>query len=409
MEKMTQSWTEKYRPKRLKNVAAQGRALKDVKKWAKNWEEGNPEKKALLFYGPPGTGKSATAHALAKEMDWDLIEMNASNKRTKKEIEKVGGSAASMGTLTGTDQKRLIVLDEADNVHGNFDRGGYSAISKLVDETNNPVIMIGNDRYDIPKGVKRKVKEVNFRRLRQSSIAKALRQIAKNEGIDADEEVLQKIGDRANGDLRSAINDFQAIAEAKDKVKLEDLSTQDRDRTYDIFKVLGKIKKSRDAEEVRRVLMNFEDSPEDVIDWIEENLPKIMGNIPDLADGYDKLARADIFLGRTRRKQDYHYWRYATDLMSAGVALSRKGKPGKGRFGYPSSRKMYGRSKKQRSIRESLAEKISKNYHVSKKKAVSEFLPYLSIVFSKSKETAGEITDELELEDEETNYLKEFR
>ncbi len=406
---MIKSWTEKYRPKKLENVAAQGRALKDVRKWAKKWEKGNPENKALLFYGPPGTGKSATAHALAEKMDWDLIEMNASNKRTKKEIEKIGGSAAKMGTLTGGGRKRLIVLDEADNVHGNADRGGNRAISSLLKETNNPVILIGNDRYEMPKSIRNKVKEVNFRRLRQSSIAKALRQIAKNEGIDADEEVLQELGDRANGDLRSAINDFQAIAEGREKVEKEDIATKDRDRSYDIFKVLGKIKKTRDAEEARQVLMDFDETPEEAIDWIEENLPKMMGNIPDLADAYEKLARADIFLGRTRRKQDYHYWKYAADLMSAGVALAQKGKGGKGRFSYPGSRKTYGRTKKKRKIRDNLANKISENYHVSEQKAINDFFPYLSLVFSNDKEKSEQIVKELELKDEETNYLTNFR
>lgn len=406
---MIKSWTEKYRPQKLENVAAQGRALKDVRKWAKKWKKGNPENNALLFYGPPGTGKSATAHALAEKMDWDLIEMNASNKRTKKEIEKVGGSAAKMGTLTGEKRKRLIVLDEADNVHGNADRGGNRAISSLLKETNNPVILIGNDRYDMPKSIRNKVKEVNFRRLRQSSIAKALRQIAKNEGIDVDEEVLQELGDRANGDLRSALNDFQAIAEGKEKVEKDDIATKSRDRTYDIFKVLGKLKKTRDAGEARQILMDFDETPEEAIDWIEENLPKMMGNIPDLADAYEKLARADIFLGRTRRKQDYHYWKYAADLMSAGVALAQKGKGGKGRFGYPGSRKKYGRTKKKRKIRDNLADKISENYHVSEQKAIDDFFPYLSLVFSNDKEKSKQIIKELELKDEETNYLKNFR
>ncbi len=405
---MVKSWTEKYRPKKLKDVAAQGRALKDVRRWAKNWDKGNPENKALLFYGPPGTGKSTTAHALAEEMGWDLIEMNASNKRTKKEIERIGGSAASMGTLTGKDGKRLIVLDEADNVHGNADRGGSKAISKLLDETQNPVILIGNDRYDIPRSIRNKSKEVNFRRLRQSSIAKALRRIAKKEGIKAEEEALQILGDRADGDLRSAINDFQAIAEGEDIVKKDDIKTQERDREYDIFKLLGKLKKTRDANEARQAMMDFDESPDDTIDWIEENLPKMMGNIPDLADAYEKLARADIFLGRTQRKQDYHYWRYATDLMSAGIALSRKGKPGKGRFSYPSSRKVYGRSKKERKVRNSLANKISREYHVSSHQAIKNFFPYLSTIIKNNPKSKDEISKELELDKNEIDYLKNF-
>lgn len=406
---MAKSWTEKYRPKRLDEVAAQGRAIKEIKKWADEWDGGRPDKPALLFYGPPGTGKSATAAALAREKGWDLIELNASDTRTKNEIERIAGSAASMGTLTGGGGKRLIVLDEADNVHGTADRGGNRAISELLKKTQNPIILIGNDRYDIPKGIKRKTKEVNFRRLRKSSIAKVLRQIAKEEGIEVkDEEVLKILGDRVNGDLRSAINDFQAISEGKEEIGKEDIVTQGRDREINIFKALGKLKKTRNVQEAREALRELDETPEDTIDWIEENLPKMMGNIPDLADAYENLSRADIFLGRARRNQNYTFWKYASDLMSAGVALSRKGKPGKGRYGYPGSRKRYGRTKKQRGTRDDLAEKISEEYHVSSKRAIREFLPYLSTIFQNNGETAKKISKELELEEDEVDYLKNY-
>lgn len=406
--KLVKSWTEKYRPEKLEDVAAQGRAMKDIRKWIQKWKKGTPKKRALLFYGPPGTGKSATAAAIAKDAGWDFIEMNASDKRTRKEIDRIAGSAASMGTLTGKDTKRLIVLDEADNVHGTADRGGNKAISKLLNDTKNPVILIGNDRYDVPRGIRNKSKEVNFRRLRKSSIAKVLRKIAEKEGIDAEEEALKILGNRANGDLRSAINDFQAIAEGKEEVKREDITTQKRDRKIDIFKFLGKLKKTRDAKEARETFFDYDQNPEETIDWIEENLPKIMGNTPDLADAYEKLARADIFLGRTRRTQDYHFWRYAADLMSAGIALSRKGKPGKGRFSYPSSRKVYGRSKKQRSIRDSLAKKISEKYCISSRRVIKDFLPHLSTIIKNNKELSDELSRELELEEKEINYIKNF-
>lgn len=402
------SWTEKYRPKDLDEVAAQGRATKKIRKWAEEWEDGVPDKPALLFYGPPGTGKSSTAAALAKERDWDLIELNASDKRTKKEIERIAGMAASSGTLTGAGGKRLVVLDEADNVHGNADRGGYSAISKLLDDTKNPVILIGNDRYDIPNSVKRKVEEVNFRRLRKSSVAKVLRGIAREEGINAEEGALKALGERASGDLRSAINDFQAIAQGKENVRMEDITTQERNREIGIFKALGKLKKTRNADEARKILWDLDKSPEDTIDWIEENLPKMMGNIPDLADAYENLARADIFIGRVRRSQNYGLWKYASNLMSAGVALSRKGRPGKGRYGYPSSRKTYGRSKKKRGIRDSLSGKISEHYHVSSGRAIKDFLPYLSVIFKNNPESKGGITEELDLEDDEVEYLENY-
>lgn len=403
---MEQSWTEKYRPETLKEVAAQGRAMKNIRKWTNQWKKERPDKPALLFYGPPGTGKTATANAIAKEMDWDLIELNASDTRTKSEIERIAGSAATMGTLTGNKGKRLIVLDEADNVHGNADRGGYSAISKLLKETQNPIILIGNDKYEIPRGIKRNLEEINFRRLRKSSIAKVLRQIAKKEKIKVkDPEALKILGDRANGDLRSAITDFQAAAEGKESVGKEDINTTERDRKINIFKALGTLKKSRDIQKARQALMDLDQTPDDTIDWIEENVPKMMGNIPDLADAYEKLSRADIYLGRVEKTQNYSMWKYASTLMGPGIATSRKGRPGSGRYSYPSSRKQYGRSKKKRKIRDSIAKKVGEEYHVSTRRAIKDFLPYLATIFKNNKSAAQRISEEIELEEEEMKYL----
>ncbi len=403
-----ESWTDKYNPKNLEDVKAQGRAIKEIRKWADQWKTGRPKKPALLFYGPPGVGKTATAAALAKEMKWDFIELNASDQRTKKEIERIAGSAAGMGTLTGKNSKRLIVLDEADNVHGQADRGGQGAISKLLNETQNPIILIGNDQYDIPRNIQRKCEKINFRKLRESSIAKILNKIAEREDIEIDKATLKKFAEMSNGDLRSAITDFQAIARGKKKIREEDITVQERNREIGIFDALSKLKKTRNVNEARETLWDLDQTPEEAIDWIDENIPKIMSNIPDIADAYEKLSRADIFLGRVRRSQNYSLWKYASDLMSAGIALSRKGTPGKGRYSYPSYRKTYGRSKKKRNIRDNIANKISKEYHVSSNRAINDFLPYLNTIFKENSLSAENIIKELELEEEEVEYLKNF-
>ena len=66
--------------------------------------------------GPQEIGKTSSAHALARDLAWEVIELNASDQRTASVIEKIAGSAASMNTFFG--EKRLIILDEADNIHG---------------------------------------------------------------------------------------------------------------------------------------------------------------------------------------------------------------------------------------------------------------------------------------------------
>ena len=86
-------WAEKYRPQTLKEIVGNKKAVKDLRTWAEKWLPGIPEKRAVILQGPAGVGKTSTAHALAHDMGWEVIELNASDQRTAGVIEKVAGSA----------------------------------------------------------------------------------------------------------------------------------------------------------------------------------------------------------------------------------------------------------------------------------------------------------------------------
>src|SRR2546421_12534611 len=75
------SWVEKYRPKDLDDVAGNPTAVAELRKWAAAWQRGRPEKHAVILQGPPGIGKTSAALALANEMRWSVVEMNASDSR----------------------------------------------------------------------------------------------------------------------------------------------------------------------------------------------------------------------------------------------------------------------------------------------------------------------------------------
>ena len=77
----------KYKPKSLNDIVGQDNAISKLKKAVK-------EKKAILVYGVSGIGKSSSVHALAKELNYEILEINASDYRNKEQInEKVGSSA----------------------------------------------------------------------------------------------------------------------------------------------------------------------------------------------------------------------------------------------------------------------------------------------------------------------------
>jgi len=395
-------WTEKYRPDTLAQVLGNGKAVEELHAWATAWEQGAPITGAAILYGPAGTGKTSAALALAREFDWDIIEMNASDARTAGMIQKIAGPASRSMTFSG--KLRLVVLDEADNLHGTADRGGAAAMLKLVRDTRQPVLLIANEYYEIEKPLRDAIKGIQFRSVRSTTIAQALREICKAEGVACDPDALMLIAERAGGDMRSGINDLQAAAEGSKELKLEDVATAERDVKSSIFKVLEVIFKGEKAREALQASYDLDESPEDLINWVDENLPLAYQG-RDLWQGYEQLARADVFLGRVSRRQNYGMWRYAGFLMTGGVQSAKAAR----RHGYvafrpPSRWRRMGQTRKARGIRDSAAKKVARRCHVSISFARAELMDFTGMLL-KDKKIAAPLAAELGLDAEEIALL----
>jgi len=403
---MQEPWVEKYKPRKLREIISQPEAIRAILEWADGWRKGKPKRRALLFYGQAGTGKTAAAEALSSEMGWDLIALNASDTRTFEVISRVAGTAATTGTLLeGAAGKRLVVLDEADNVHGVADRGGYKAIAELIESAQNPVVLVAIDRYAIPSNIREMCIEVGFRRLSQEAIVKELSRVCRAERIEVDPRVLNVIAENSRGDLRSAFNDLQAVASDRRRVSLGEVTLYLRDREASIFDVLRQLTQVSSCRQARELLWTLDRPPDDAIDWIDENIPRMLTDPADLVRAYAAISRADLFLSRARRRQAYRMWGYASDLMTAGVALSRRGKLKYVRFQAPSSGILYRRTSAARAVRDSLARKIAARCHVSSRDARGHFIPYFGIIFKRDRKTGERIAAELELGDAEVDYL----
>jgi len=395
-------WTEKYRPESLKRVLGNGKAIEELRAWAQSWERGEPITGAAILYGPAGTGKTSAALALASEFDWDYIEMNASDARTAGMIQKIAGPASQSRTFSG--KPRLVILDEADNLHGTADRGGAAAMLKLVRSASQPVLLIANEYYEIEKPLRDAMKGIQFRSVRSTTIAQALREICRVEEVECDPDALMLIAERAGGDMRSGINDLQAAAQGQTELKVEDVATAERDVKSSIFKVLEVIFKGNNAHEALQASYALDESPEDLINWVDENLPLAYKGL-DLFWGYDRLARADIFLGRVRRRQVYGLWRYASFLMTGGVQASKAARcHGYVAFRPPSLWRRMGQTRKARRVRDSAAQKIGRRCHVSAGFARSELMGFVGLLL-KDKKTAAPLAAELDLEAEEIALL----
>ena len=369
-------WTEKYRPSSLSEIRGNDTARDALREWAETWTD---HREAVVVHGSPGIGKTSAAHALAADMGWNVIELNASDQRTASVIERVAGEAARSGTLAGGGGgRKLVILDEADNLHGNVDRGGAAAITRLVKDAEQPVVLVANDYYEMSKGLRNACREIEFRDVSKRSIVPVLRDVCRREGIEYEDEALDALAETNAGDLRSAINDLQALAEADRTLRAEDVVTGERDRTTGVFDFLDTVIKEADAEGALKASYDVDETPDDLINWIEDNVPKDYDGA-ELAGAYRFLANADRWLGRVRATQNYGYWRYAADNMTAGVAAARREpKGGWTRYGPPSYWSKLGRSRATRDRRDDIARRIAERAGTSMGTARREVLPHLA-------------------------------
>ncbi|NGM69366.1 replication factor C large subunit [Natronolimnobius sp. AArcel1] len=398
-------WTETYRPTTLSEVRGNNKARDKLEEWANTWDDHG---EAVIVHGSPGVGKTSAAHALANDMGWPVMELNASDDRQADVIERIAGEAAKSGTLTaGGAGRRLVILDEADNFHGNADYGGSREVTRVVKDANQPIVLVANEFYDMSNSLRNSCETIEFRDVSKRSIVPVLRDICRREGIEYEDAALEKIADATSGDLRSAVNDLQAVADDTGRLTVDDVVTGDRDTTEGIFEFLDTVIKNEDAQGALHASYDVDENPDEMLNWIEDNVPKDYHGA-ELADAYGFLANADRWLGRVRSSQNYSFWRYATDNMTAGVAASRREpKGGWTRYGPPSYWSKLGRSKGTRNTRDGIAERIAEREGTSVATARREILPYLSAMthHCKNRDLTLQMTATYDLDESEVSFI----
>lgn len=411
-------WTEKYRPQSLDGVLGNPTAVNTMRAWARAWEAGIPEKRALVLMGPPGVGKTTSAEALAREFGWGVVEMNASDQRKAADIEDIAIRGSLFNTFSddgrymdaGKGERKLIILDEADSMSGTNDRGGMAAINKLIRETLQPVVIIVNDWYATSRKsstIKNDTLQINFKRPQASTISKALYRIAESEGVDVEPAAMEIIVSNADGDMRAAVRNLESLSLGESEVTLEMAEgLSNRSERNDMYDLMSAIFRKKDAMGARRLASTVDADPGTLELWVDENLPYEFQDKGDLVRGYERLCRADVFLGRVHRRQYFGFWRYATDTMTSGIAISSfSNRTSHDRIKFPTYLTKMSRSKSVRAMRASVVSKLSMGLHMSSRLVEADVLPYARAMATDDPSFRMVLADSYGLEPEELAFL----
>ena len=390
-------FTIKYAPKNSHQIFGQDKAVTELKDFILNYKQ--KLQRATLLLGPIGCGKTSSVYALAKELKYDLLEINSSDLRNEEKIRTFLDAALGQRSLFFT--PKLILIDEVDNISGVHDRGCIPALLKAMEKSTFPIILTANDLEDSKfKPLKKATRMIEYHKLEYRTIAHALQWVCEQEGIRCEERAVHTLARQADGDMRAALLDLHSL---KLNFSLENVATlSDRKRTDTILNALRIIFKSSTVENVLPVLDNIDLELKDVMFWIDENLPREYPAPKALAKAYEVLARADVFQGRISKRQHWRFLVYINNLLTAGISAAKDEKNPEF-ISYRQTMRFLRmwQAKIKWGKRKDLAAKVAAVTHTSKKVALQQ-MPYYEMMIKKNPAMA----EELKLDEEEVGWVR---
>jgi replication factor C large subunit len=207
--------------------------------------------------------------------------------------------------------------------------------------------------------------------------------------------------------MRAAVRNLESLALGRNAITDGDADAlSERIVRKDLYDLMGAIFRENEPMKARRMYIDTDETPDYKMLWIDENMPFEFKDKGDLIRGYDRLARADVFMGRVHRRQYYRFWAYAGDLMSAGVNMSRRtDKRSHERFRFPMYMMKMSRSKSIRALKASVCLKLAELLHTSTNRISNDVLPPLKAMLRNDHELARSVVISAGLEAEEIAFL----
>ncbi len=229
----------KYRPQKFSDVIGQ----EHVTRTLKNAIEQQRIAHGYIFSGHRGIGKTTIARILAMALNCrskdhpvpepcgvcdscveirqgnavDVIEIDAATNRGIDEIRELRDAARYR---PARDRYKIWILDEAHQITD----AAFNALLKTLEEPPSHVIfmMATTQPEDIPQTIRSRCQHFSFHAVSFDDIVGQLRDIARQEGISADDNALAMLAEAGDGSMRDALSIMdQAIASCGDTLSAD--------------------------------------------------------------------------------------------------------------------------------------------------------------------------------------------
>ena len=220
----------KYRPQKFSEVIGQEHVTRTLKNAIAQGRIAH----GYIFSGHRGIGKTTIARILAMALNCqsqdhpvpepcgvcdacveiragnavDVIEIDAATNRGIDEIRELREAARYR---PARDRFKIYILDEAHQITD----AAFNALLKTLEEPPSHIVfmMATTQPEDIPQTIRSRCQHFSFHAVRFDDIVQQLRDIARQEGIEADDNALAMLAEVGDGSMRDALSIMdQAIA-----------------------------------------------------------------------------------------------------------------------------------------------------------------------------------------------------
>lgn len=213
-------WVEKYRPATFDEIVGNREIIEEIESQVKDGDIPH-----FAFFGPAGIGKTTTATVIARELygsvdDTSFMELNASDERgidvIRNKVKKFAGRKSLDGGY------KIVFLDEADSLT----KDAQQSLRRVMETYHESCrfILTGNYPHKLIKPLRSRCTTYEFGKISQSEALRALEDIAEKEDLDVEREVLERLTQIYDGDLRQQIGKLQSLSK-KDELSAETLET----------------------------------------------------------------------------------------------------------------------------------------------------------------------------------------